>query len=119
MYQLELFPPSPPPPPIPPAAMLGRWLITPAAIAEARARLAEYRARAAAEAERHADLAHLQELPFDDDAPACSICDDELEIDCEQCGGVGCASCEDSGRQACACEGGPDEADEDLDDGEV
>lgn len=115
MAQPDLFTP-PPAPPLSPTAMLGRWRVTPAALAALRAELDGYKRKA--DDERAARAAALARDPrqlafeFDDDGHACAICEDQLEVDCGKCDGAGCAACDESGMQPCACQGGPDELDE-------
>ncbi len=79
-----------------PAAAFGRWRLTPEIVAERRAALDAMRAR-------------WRQLCLDFDAPTCRICDEEGEVECEACEGAGCRRCDDTGRQPCACEGGPDD----------
>ena len=90
---------------LPPSAF-GRWRITPESVAERRAALDAMRPRS-------------RQLCFDFEAPRCQLCDDDGEVDCQFCEGAGCRRCDDTGRQDCACEGGPDDDGEEVDDEEV
>lgn len=88
-----------------PPEMFGRWRLTPELVAQRRREL---------DALQDSVKSRQQWLPFD--GPACRLCDDSGEVECEHCGGFGCTRCEGSGVQACACYGGPDDVDDDSED---
>ena len=74
--------------------MTGRWQLTPASVAAARAALDALRA------------GRQLRFDFEREPAPCEACDDDLEHDCARCHGQGCQRCDAVGRVDCACQGG-------------